>query len=499
MKGGAIDGPHRTVGRDDGDSPESRAEFQRRGPLAGPVVLRQGPGQPDVGQAQRGRRQGARDDQVPGPAPAPRRQAAGLVHAARTSAPRASRASTSGRPCCWPTSRGLLQSAAGPPGEADHRAAAAVRADRRRHGAGARADGPAAGRRTAAADGPGRRAAARRAPRLPRAGARKDRPGPAPGRRGHAAAGDGPGADRVARPARGPPGPRPGKVRPATASQAAAAGRRQAGQPQRQAAAGLRARRAGDPDPEPGGHRPGPPPAAADRRLGAREALVARAAAAPRQVRPRGPPAPGPARRGPHGTAPPAYAATAANGIVARRGGGARPAQRHGAAVGRRRAPRDPPVRPPQGPGGAGRAAGPDRPAPAPPDRGRGRPADDALGRRPALAVRASTSAPSWGASGGPGAASLRGGGERPDGPGRAAGPRCPACWSWASAAPPGSTTLGVMPWILRLRHEKEIIFAEPQQDLMLGRILAETAGPAAGAGRDARSSRRSTPRRGPA
>jgi superfamily II DNA or RNA helicase len=37
---------------------------------------------------------------------------------------------------------------------------------------------------------------------------------------------------------------------------------------------------------------------------------------------------------------------------------------------------------------------------------------------------------------------------------------------------------LGVMPWILRLRYEKEIIFVEPQQDLMLGRILAETRVP---------------------
>jgi superfamily II DNA or RNA helicase len=39
---------------------------------------------------------------------------------------------------------------------------------------------------------------------------------------------------------------------------------------------------------------------------------------------------------------------------------------------------------------------------------------------------------------------------------------------------------LGVMPWILRLRYEKEIIFVEPQQDLMLGRILAEARVPAA-------------------
>jgi len=37
---------------------------------------------------------------------------------------------------------------------------------------------------------------------------------------------------------------------------------------------------------------------------------------------------------------------------------------------------------------------------------------------------------------------------------------------------------LGVMSWILRLRYEKEITFVEPQQDLMLGRILAETRVP---------------------
>jgi hypothetical protein len=33
---------------------------------------------------------------------------------------------------------------------------------------------------------------------------------------------------------------------------------------------------------------------------------------------------------------------------------------------------------------------------------------------------------------------------------------------------------VGVMPWIVRLRHEKELVFAEPQQDLMLSRIMAE-------------------------
>ena len=37
---------------------------------------------------------------------------------------------------------------------------------------------------------------------------------------------------------------------------------------------------------------------------------------------------------------------------------------------------------------------------------------------------------------------------------------------------------IGVLPWIVRLRHEKEIVFAEPQQDIMLGRILAESRVP---------------------
>ncbi len=42
---------------------------------------------------------------------------------------------------------------------------------------------------------------------------------------------------------------------------------------------------------------------------------------------------------------------------------------------------------------------------------------------------------------------------------------------------------LGVMPWILRLRYEKEITFVEQQQDLMIGRILAGDPRAAAGAG----------------
>ena len=52
-----------------------------------------------------------------------------------------------------------------------------------------------------------------------------------------------------------------------------------------------------------------------------------------------------------------------------------------------------------------------------------------------------------------------------------------PGSLSWASAAQ-RFDDLGVMPWILRLRYEKEITFVEPQQDLMLGRILAETRVP---------------------
>ncbi len=98
------------AGKDDGDCPESLAEFQRRGPVARPVVFRQGPGDRDGGPARRGRRPGARDREIPGAAPAAGLEAAGLVLVARISAPRGIRASTSGRRCCWPISRGLLQS-----------------------------------------------------------------------------------------------------------------------------------------------------------------------------------------------------------------------------------------------------------------------------------------------------------------------------------------------------------------------------------------------------
>ena len=51
-------------------------------------------------------------------------------------------------------------------------------------------------------------------------------------------------------------------------------------------------------------------------------------------------------------------------------------------------------------------------------------------------------------------------------------------CWYLGVGRAARFDDLGVMPWILRLRYEKEITFVEPQQDLMLGRILAETRVP---------------------
>ena len=54
----------------------------------------------------------------------------------------------------------------------------------------------------------------------------------------------------------------------------------------------------------------------------------------------------------------------------------------------------------------------------------------------------------------------------------------CPGYWFLGVGRAARFDDLGVMPWILRLRYEKEITFVEPQQDLMLGRILAETRVP---------------------
>ena len=192
--------------------------------------------------------------------------------------------------------------------------------------------------------------------------------------------------------------------RSGTAPWKEAAGRapRQGGQPQLEAAAGLRARRAVHADPEPGRHRPRPPAAAADRRVGPAEALVALAGDPRGEVRPRGPRPARPARRRP--VAHPA----------GQRGQRARPVGR------RQRRHGHPPVRPPPRPGRRRRAARPHRPAPAPPDRGGGRPADDALGRRPPLAVLPRRP-PRASASAGPGAA-------------RSAGSRAAAtAWTWPS------------------------------------------------------------------
>src|SRR5205823_1338182 len=58
----------------------SRAEFQRRGPYAGPVVFRQGPGDVDGGSVRRGRGAGARDGEIPGAVAVARLEAAGFMH-----------------------------------------------------------------------------------------------------------------------------------------------------------------------------------------------------------------------------------------------------------------------------------------------------------------------------------------------------------------------------------------------------------------------------------
>ena len=258
-----VGGPVR-VGRDDGDRPESLAGLQRRGPLPRPVVLRQGPGRRSTSaDARRGRRQGAGDRQVPGPAPAPRRQAARLVHL----------------PVLQPAGR-------------------AVQAPLGDDPAGRRA-GPAPGRRRSARCG---WSATCRAGRAPGGGRR---PGPGVGRAGPRPTGLGGERCPESPRARGQgPSAGPGRVGPrpparaghARGARAGDAGSRaaarpagttgrgaQGGQPQRQAAPGLRPRRAGDAHPEPGRHRPGPPPAAARRRLGPAQALVARAGAAARR------------------------------------------------------------------------------------------------------------------------------------------------------------------------------------------------------------------------
>ena len=180
------------LGTDDGDRPESLAGFQRRGPLAGPVVLRQGPGGDHRRDGGRGRRPGARDGQVPGPAPAPRGEAPRLVHLPVLRADR--------RPVQAPLGDdpdgrrpGPAPVGPGPPAEARQRPAPPARRGR-----------PTAARRTGRhAPGPGRPAGGRPAP----APARPRRPGRP--RRGPA---PGPAARGPTAPARARPGP--GRPRP---------------------------------------------------------------------------------------------------------------------------------------------------------------------------------------------------------------------------------------------------------------------------------------------
>ena len=150
--------------------------------------------------------------------------------------------------------------------------------------------------------------------------------------------------------------------------------------------------------------------------------------APPRQVRSRRPPAPGPARRGP--SLDPRSTPAAHHGQ--RHGRRARSPSRGPSAGPAGRLPselaRHPPVRPPQGPGGACRAARQDGTASPPAHRGRGRSADHALGRRPALAVQPGY--PHRDGRQAVGLARWPAPGREPDGPGRA--PRAPA-------RPPGS------------------------------------------------------------
>ena len=120
----------------------------------------------------------------------------------------------------------------------------------------------------------------------------------------------------------------------------------QAGGPEHEGPAGLHPRRPGDPQPEPGGHRPGPPPAPARGRLGALEALVACACRPAGPVRPRGPRSPGAAGRGEGDSPRPARRPR----VGSRRGGGQRQRARQwlGGGQQRRRVDGDAAVRAPE-------------------------------------------------------------------------------------------------------------------------------------------------------
>ena len=409
------------VRRDDGDRPENLAQLHRRGPLPRPVVLRQGPGVVSAAVA------GEVIAKVRGTAKyrVRLRIRGSKLHVSCT----CPYFTPTGDPCkhIWATvlvadARNLLQA---PP----------VRplklvSDLPRRSAANRAGPPGAG--------PGRPGG--RTPRAaagPRSGrSRKDRQT----RRGAAAPWGGGGSGARARGRC--PGPRPVNRNskrllvyildvPATL------------------------------EPEPGGHRPGPAAAPPRRRLGAAEALVARAGVAAGEVRPRGSGHPGPAR------------------IGARRPRRPNGGRRRGVAAGvdtmgtRRFVLRQQQAALVERLARTGRlrlrrTEGEDDP---PTMRW-----DDGPPWRFTLEIRSELGGKRWAWRG-----SLRRSDARADrmdlaeplvivpgllilGVGRAA----------------RFDDVGVMPWIVRLRHEKEIVFVEPQQDIMLGRILAEARVPPA-------------------
>jgi hypothetical protein len=346
--GFAASGTPSRVGWDDGDRPEACARFCRGGALPRPVLFRQGPGRHPGDLRRRRHGQGARDDALPGPPADAGREAVGLLHLpvlrTRRRAVQAHLGDGPGRR----RPLAALFAADPPPGAGPDPAEEGRPGDRRAGAAGsaagarARPSGPAdvgpgpggALVQGASEPGPARPGPARPGPA---------RPGPA-GRRGpDQGEGGGPGPGGRGRQAAGGDG---------------------------QAPALLRARRAGDAGPEPGGHRPGPARAPARGGARAAEAVVAFPRDRGDPDRPGGPGAAGAPGRGPR-RADGRGGQRLARGRIAGRG-------RRGAPLRRRRGPA----------GRARRAALPDRPVPPPPRRGGGGPADVALGRRPPLAVR---------------------------------------------------------------------------------------------------------------
>ena len=190
-----------------------------------------------LGHGQRGRRAGPRDGQVPGPAPAPRRQAARVVLLPVLRAVRASRASTSGRRSWLADARRLLQPppvrplklVSDPPRRAASGAGSAPSPARRPR----RRPRPCPARSAPGPDRhPGPHAAAAPAPCGPRP---RPAPGPwpRPGQRAHAP--HGPAAPRSGRPRpkdRQASGRSPARSQPHPGRDPA----RQAGQPEHEAA-----------------------------------------------------------------------------------------------------------------------------------------------------------------------------------------------------------------------------------------------------------------------